>query len=133
MPLGLSFFQKLCPAPFPPVSCSSPEPLPGPQCCLYNLLGGQPEKSWPFREKYCIISSSSRYPGLHLPCFLQHVQQQHLSVNLLKEVLQKFTNLYLGSYEEQVIFKGQILVPVCIRHQEKVTTDTTAEPCYLFS
>ena len=129
MPLGLSFFQKLCPVPFPPVSCSSPEPLLGPQCCLYSLLKGQPENSWPFGDKYCIISNSSRYPGLHLPCFLQHVQQQHLSVNPLKEVLQKFTNLYLGSYEEQVIFKGQIPVPMCIRHQ--VTTATGTGLCCL--
>ena len=29
-------------------------------------------------EKCCIISNLSRYSGLHLPCFLQHVQQQHL-------------------------------------------------------
>ena len=45
-PWAMSFFQKSCPAPFPPVSCSSPEPHPGPQCCLYNLLKGQPENSW---------------------------------------------------------------------------------------
>ena len=49
-----------------------------PQCCLYNLLEGQPDNSWPLGGKYCIISNSSRYSGLHLPCFLQHVQQQHL-------------------------------------------------------
>ena len=29
------------------------------------------------------VSSLSRYSGLHLPCFLQHVQQQHLSLNPL--------------------------------------------------
>ena len=46
MPCAMSSFQKLCPAPFPPVSCSFPEPRPGPQCCLYNLLEGQPENSW---------------------------------------------------------------------------------------
>jgi len=78
-PCAMSFFQKLCPARFPPVSCSFPEPCPGPQCCLYNLLEGQPENSWPLRGKYCIISNPSRYSGLHLPCFLQHVQHQHLS------------------------------------------------------
>ena len=33
--------------------------------------------------KYCIISNPSRYSGLHLPCFLQHVQHQHLPVNPL--------------------------------------------------
>ena len=75
----MSFFQKLCPALFPPVLCSFPKPCPGPQCCLYNLLEGQPEYSWPLGGKYCIISNPSSYSGLHLPCFLQHVQQQHLS------------------------------------------------------
>ena len=50
----------------------------------------------------------------------------------LKEALQKLANVDLDSYEEQVIFKGQILVPICIRHQDKVTTDTTAGPCCLF-
>ena len=60
-----------------------PEPRPGLHCCLYNLLGGQPENSWPLGGKYCIISTPSRYSGLHLPCFLRHVQQQHLSVDLL--------------------------------------------------
>ena len=47
-PWAVSFFQKLCLGPFPPVSCSFPEPLTGLQCCLYNLLEGQPENSWPF-------------------------------------------------------------------------------------
>ena len=75
----MSFFQKLCPAPFPPISCSFPGPLNGPQFCLYNLLEGQPENSWPLGGKYCRISNPSRYSGLHLLCFLQHVQQQHLS------------------------------------------------------
>ena len=37
-PWAMSFFQKLCAAPLPPVSCSSPEPRPGPQGGLYNLL-----------------------------------------------------------------------------------------------
>ena len=82
-PWAMSFFQKLCPALFPPVLCSFPKPCPGPQCCLYNLLEGQPEYSWPLGGKYCIISNPSSYSGLHLPCFLQHVQQQHLSVKLL--------------------------------------------------
>ena len=73
---------KNCALPlFPPVSCSFPEPHPGPQCCLYNLLAGQPENSWPLGGKYCIISNPSRYPGLHLPWVLR-VQHQHLSVNL---------------------------------------------------
>ena len=46
-PWAMSFFQKLCPAPFPPVSYSSPVPCPGPQSCFYNLLEGQSENSWP--------------------------------------------------------------------------------------
>ena len=33
----------------------------------------------------------------------------------LKEALQKCTNLDLHSYEGQMIFKGQIPVPMCIR------------------
>ena len=78
---AMSFFQKLWPAPFPPVPCSFPEPRLGQQCCLYNLLEGQPENSWPLGRKYCIIFNPSRYSGLHFPCFLKHVQQQHLWVN----------------------------------------------------
>ena len=66
-PWAMSFFQKLCPAPFPPVSCSSSEPNPGPQYCLYYLLEGQPENSWTLGGKYCIISNPSTYSGLHLP------------------------------------------------------------------
>ena len=74
-PCVLSFFQRLCSAPISPVSCSFPEPHPDPQGCLYNLLERQPENSWPLGGKYCIISNPSRYSGLRLPCFLQHVQQ----------------------------------------------------------
>ena len=82
-PYATSFFQRLCPVPFPPVSCSFPEPHPDPQCRLSNLLEGQPENRWPSGGKYCIISKPSRYSALHLPCFLQHVRHQHLSVNPL--------------------------------------------------
>ena len=82
-PWVMPFFQKLCPAPFCPVSFSLPEPHLGPQCCFYNLLAGQPGNRWSLEGKYCITSNSSRYPGLHLPCFLQHVQQHHLLVNML--------------------------------------------------
>ena len=78
-PWAISFFQKLCPAPFPPVSCSFHEPCLGPQCCLYNLLEGQPENSWPLGGKYCIISNPSRYSGLPLPCFLQRATAASLS------------------------------------------------------
>ena len=63
----MSFFQRLCSASFPPVSRSFPEPCPGPQCCLYSLLEGQPENGWPLGGKYCIISCPSRYSDLHLP------------------------------------------------------------------
>ena len=42
-----TLFFLLSPAPFPPVSCSFPEPCLGPQCCLYNLLEGQLEISCP--------------------------------------------------------------------------------------
>ena len=42
----MSFFQRLCSASFPPVSCSFPEPHPDPQGCPYNLLERQPENSW---------------------------------------------------------------------------------------
>ena len=73
----MSFFQKLCPAPFPPFSCSFPEPCTGSQCCLYNLLEVQPESILPLGGKYCIVSNPSRDSGL-LPCFLQHV---HCSYN----------------------------------------------------
>ena len=71
---------------FLPVSCSLPEPRLGPQCCFYNLPEGQPGNSWPLGGKYCIIANPSRYSGLHLPCFLQHVQHQHFSMNPLEWV-----------------------------------------------
>ena len=109
-PWAMSFFQKSCPAPFPPVSCSSPEPHPGPQCCLYNLLKGQPENSWTLGEKYCIVSNPSTYSGLHLPCFLQCVQQQHLSVNTLGQVTGTEclleVCLLVASLQEQLGFQG---------------------------
>ena len=82
-PCAMSFSQKWCPAPFTPVSCSFPEPCPGPQCCLHSLLEGQLENSWSLGGKCCITSNPSRYPGLRLPCFLQHVQDQHLPVSPL--------------------------------------------------
>ena len=47
-PWAMSFFQTLHPAPFHSVSCSLLEVRPGPQCCVYNLLEGQPECSWSF-------------------------------------------------------------------------------------
>ena len=41
-------FQRLCSASFPPVSYFFPQPHPGPPCCIYNLLEGQPENNWPW-------------------------------------------------------------------------------------
>ena len=59
--LGLCHSFKSCALPpFPPVSCSFPQPCPGPQCCLYNHLEGQPENSWPLGGKYCKIPNPSR-------------------------------------------------------------------------
>ena len=52
-PWAMSFFQKLGPSPFTAIPCSFPEPVLGPQCCLYNLLEGQLENSRPLGEKYC--------------------------------------------------------------------------------
>ena len=57
----------------------------GLQCYLYNLLEGQPENSWPLGGEYYIIPNPSRNSGL-LPCFLQHMQQQYLSVIPLRWV-----------------------------------------------
>ena len=82
MPLGYVIFSKAVPCPLTSCSCSS-EPHLGPQCCLYNLLEGQPENSWPMGGKCCLISNPARYSVHHLPCFLQHVLKQHLSVEPL--------------------------------------------------
>ena len=71
----MSFFQKLCPAHFHLVSCSFCKPHPDTQCCIYNLLVGQPENSCPFGWKYCIIFNPPGDSGLHIPCFLQHVSE----------------------------------------------------------
>ena len=46
----------------------------------------KPENCWPLGRIYCITSNPSRDSGLHLPCFLQHMWQQHLSVNPLGQV-----------------------------------------------
>ena len=109
-PWAMSFFQKLCPAPFPPVSCSFYEPHLGPQRWIYNLLEGQPENSWPLGRKYCIISNPSR--GLHRPCFL-HVWQHHLSVNLLGWVTGTQclleVHMLVASLQGQLGFQGQCL------------------------
>ena len=70
----------------------------------------------------CPVSAINQEPSENTIAFLQKI----------KEALQKFTNLDLDSYEGQVIFKGNIPVPVCIRHQDKVTTAIKARPCCLF-
>ena len=115
MPFGYVILSKVGPAPFPPASCSFPEHHPGPQCCLYNLLEGQLESSWPLGAgvEYCIIPNPSRDLGLHLPCFLLYVQQQHLSVNPLGQVtgtqcLLK-VHLLVASLQGQLGFQGQRL------------------------
>ena len=71
---------------------------------------GQPENSWTLGRKYCITSSPSTYSGLRLPSFLQHVQQQHLSVNRLGQgtgtqfLLE--VCLLVASLQEQLGFQG---------------------------
>ena len=100
----MSFSQKSCPAPFPPVSCSRPTMLP--------LLEGQPENSWPLGGKYCITSSPSRCSGLHFPYFLQHMQQQHLSVDPLGRMTgtQCLLEVHLlASLQRQLGFQGEFL------------------------
>ena len=80
---------------------------------LYIHLSGQPENSWPLGGKYCIISDPSRDSGLHLPCFPQHVCQQHLSVNLLGWVTGPQclpeVHLLVASLQGQLGFQGQWL------------------------
>ena len=120
-PWPMLFFQNLSPAPICHVSWSFCEPHPGPQCCFYNLLAGQPENSWPLGQKYYIIFNSSRYSGLHLLCFLQHVCQQHVSVNQLGRV--KGTqcllevHLWVASFQVQLDSQGTLgvsLLPLTI-------------------
>ena len=107
---AMSFFQMLCPTPFPPVSCCLPETRLGPQCCLYSLLEGQLENSWPLGGKYCIISDPSRYSGLHPPCLLPHMLPEHLPGNLLGQVTGTQclleVHLLVASLQEQLGFQG---------------------------
>ena len=60
----MSFFQRLCSAPFLPVSCSLPGPHPDPQGCLYNLLERQPENSWPWEGNPLILPSTGHTEDL---------------------------------------------------------------------
>ena len=85
------------------------------QCCLYNLLEGQPENSWPLGEKCCIISNLSRYSGLHLPCFLQHVQQYAIQVlNFLAEM-----GYNVSHAKAQVVKKKVTYLGVQITHRSR--------------
>ena len=110
MPLGYVILSKVVPCPLPSFFMLFPEPHPDPQCCLYNLLEGQPENSWSLGEKCYIISNLSRYSSLHLPCFLQHVQHQPLSVNLLGQVTGTQylleVHLLMASLQGQLGFPG---------------------------
>ena len=114
-PWAMSFFQKPHPTSFHSVSCSLLEPHLGPQCCLYNLLEGQLESSWPLGAgvEYCIIPNPSRDLGLHLPCFLKRAQQQHLSVDPLGWVTGTQclpeVHLFVASLQGQLGFQGQCL------------------------
>ena len=87
-------------------------PTQGPQCCFYNILEGQPKNSWPLGGKYCVISNPSRYSGFYLSYFLQHVQQQHLFVNLLGQGTgtQCLLEVHLlAALQGQLHFQGQCL------------------------
>ena len=99
-PWAMSFFQKLCPAPFPPISYFFPGPLSGPLFCLYNLLEGQPENSWPLAGKYCIILALPAVWAQTLTTFLLKLQAYpqiksplHFYEHLVRCPL---TNLFLG-------------------------------------
>ena len=57
---------------------------------------------------YCGIATLSRYSGLHLPCFLQHVQHPHLSVDPLgwETGTQCLLEDLLASLQRQLGFQG---------------------------
>ena len=111
MPLGYVILSKVVPCPL--LSCfhepAFPEPCLDPQCCLYDLLEGQPENSWLLGKKYCIISNLSRYSGFHVPRFLEHVQQP-FSVNPLGQATGTQcpleVHLWVASLQGQLGFRG---------------------------
>ena len=74
------------------MSFSKVVPCPLPSCFMLfswahivasTIFWMEKQNSRPLRGKYCIISNPSRYSRIYLPHFLQHVQQQHLSVDTL--------------------------------------------------
>ena len=111
--LNWSHSFKSCALPSSLLFRALPEPHPGPQICIYNLLEGHRENSWPLGGKYCIISNHSRNSGLHLPCFPQHVWQQNLSLDPLEWVTDTQSlleaHLLVPSFQGQLSFQGQCL------------------------
>ena len=84
----------------------------GPTMLPLQSSGGQQETSWPLGGKCCIISTPSRDSGLLLSCFLQCVEQQHLSVNPLgwaTGTLYLLEVHLLASAQGQLGFQGQCL------------------------
>ena len=72
---------------------------------------------------YARVSAITQEPNENPTAFLER----------LKEVLQKFTNLYLPRLLRGTgDYNGQIPVPMCTRHQNQLTTATVAGPCCLF-
>ena len=69
----------------------------------------------------CPVSAVTQEPNENPIAFLER----------LNEAVQKFTNLDFRLFQGTGDFKGQIPVPMCIRHQDKVTTATAAGPCRL--
>ena len=71
----------------------------------------------------CPVSAITQEPNENPIAFLE----------TLKEAFQKFTSLdLLRLLRGTGDFKVQIPVPLCIRHQDKVTIATAAGPCCLF-
>ena len=71
----------------------------------------------------CPVSAITQEPNENPIAFLE----------MLKEALQKFTNLdLLRLLRGTGDFKGQIPVPMCTRHQNQLTTAILAGSCCLF-
>ena len=69
----------------------------------------------------CPVSAVTQEPNENPIAFLER----------LKEAVQRFTNLDFRLFQGTGDFIGQIPVPVCIRHQDKLKTATAAGPCCL--